>query len=72
MAVLINNTLFGLLSSCKHTLKIETAKVQVAVFPELSVAVQVTIVVPTGNEDPEGGVQTTELTPQLSVTGGVA
>ena len=30
----------------------------VAVLPDESVAVQVTVVVPIGNEEPEGGLQT--------------
>jgi hypothetical protein len=49
-----------------------TGKLHVAVFPELSVAVQVTIVVPGGNIDPEGGLHTTVGGgPQLSVATGV-
>jgi hypothetical protein len=36
------------------------------VFPEASVAVQVTVVQPTGKLDPEGGLQTTLTAPQLS------
>ena len=37
-----------------------------AVLPEASVAVQVTVVVPTGKADPEGGTQTTVTPGQLS------
>src|SRR5512134_18355 len=36
-----------------------TSKLQLVVLPERSVAVQVTVVVPTGNRLPEAGVQTT-------------
>ena len=36
-----------------------TVNVQVALFPKASVAVQVTVVVPTGNGDPDAGTQTT-------------
>ena len=39
---------------------------QLAVLPEESVAIEETSVVPTGNNEPEGGVVTT-LTKQLSV-----
>jgi len=46
-------TVAGLLSSCKHPLKAVTVKLQVAVLPEASVAVQVTVVVPTGKVCPD-------------------
>ena len=46
-------TVAGLLSSCKHPLKTVIVKLQVAVLPEASVAVQVTVVVPTGKVWPE-------------------
>lgn len=36
-------------------------------IPELSVAVQVTLVVPTGNIDPDAGLHTTFTPGQLSV-----
>ena len=36
-----------------------TVNVQVALFPKASVAVQVTVVVPTGNGDPDAGTQMT-------------
>ena len=45
-----------------------TKKVQVSVLPLLSVAMQVTMVVPTGKKLPDGGVQTTVSPVQLSVT----
>ena len=44
-----------------------TVKVQVAVFPESSVAVEVTVVVPLGKAAPEGGLLATVGVPQLSV-----
>ncbi len=44
-----------------------TVKEQVAVLPEASVAVQVTVVVPTGKQSPDGGVQLTVTPGQLSV-----
>ena len=51
----INNLLLGSLLSSKQTLNAVTVKLQVAVLPDASVAVQVTVVVPTGNGVPEGG-----------------
>ena len=47
-----------------------TANEHSAVFPARSVAVQVTVAIPTGNVLPEGGSQLTEPTPTLSVTVG--
>jgi hypothetical protein len=44
-----------------------TVNVQVAVLPEASVAVQVTVVVPFGKVEPEGGVQEKVTPGQLSV-----
>src|SRR6266480_1303605 len=50
----LNRTTFpALVSSTRHALNVVTVKLQVAVLPEASVAVQVTVVVPTGNIDPE-------------------
>jgi hypothetical protein len=46
-------------------------KVQFAVFPEASVAVQVTVVVPTGNVEPLGGEHAAVAPGQLSVGVGV-
>jgi len=40
------------------------------VLPDVSVAVQLTLVVPSGKVDPVGGVQVTETPGQLSVTAG--
>src|SRR5438128_4687072 len=53
-------------SSCSRPLKTPTVKVQVAVLLLASVAVQVTVVVPTGKQEPDGGVQTTVTPGQLS------
>jgi hypothetical protein len=45
-----------------------TVNEQLAGLPEASVAVQVTVVVPAGNDEPEGGTHVAALTPaQLSV-----
>jgi len=54
-------------SSCSLPLNTETVKLQVAVLPEASVAVQVTVVTPTGKQLPEGGLHTTTTPGQLSV-----
>ena len=48
-----------------------TVKVQVPVFVEASVAVQVTVVVPTGKVDPDAGAHTTVAPGQLSDAVGV-
>jgi hypothetical protein len=40
---------------------------QLAVFPEPSVAWQVAVVLPTGNLEPDGGLQVVAVTLQLSV-----
>ena len=44
-----------------------TVKEQVAVLPDVSVAVAVTVVVPFGNVDPDGGFATTVTPGQLSL-----
>lgn len=70
VAALNSTTLAGLLSSCRQPLNTVTVKVQLAVLPDVSAAVQVTVVVPTGKTEPLGGVHT-EVTPgQLSDTVG--
>ena len=70
VAALNKTTLAGLLSSCRQPLNTVTVKLQLAVLPDASVAVQVTVVVPTGRIEPLGGVHT-EVTPgQLSDTVG--
>jgi hypothetical protein len=43
-----------------------TVKVLVAVFPEWSVAVHVTVVVPIGNVEPDAGEQVTGTAPSMS------
>ena len=45
--------------------------VQFVVFPEVSVAVQVTVLVPFGKDEPEGGLQLRVTPGQLSVAVGV-
>ena len=47
-----------------------TVKVQLAVLPDSSVAVQVTVVVPTGKVEPEAGLQAVDAPEQLSVAVG--
>jgi hypothetical protein len=44
-----------------------TVKEHIAVLPLPSVAVQLTVVTPTGNVAPDGGLQTTVGVPKLSV-----
>ena len=53
-----------------HTSNTVTEKLQLAVFPAASVAVQVTVVDPTGTQDPLGGTQTTVTPGQLSIAVG--
>ena len=64
-------TLPGFDSSCRHKLKTFTPNVHAVVFPDTSLAVHVTEVVPTGNIEPEGGLHTTVTPGQLSVAAGV-
>ena len=59
-------TVPGFESSCKQTLNTPTLKLHVAVLPDISVAVQVTVVVPIAKQLPLGGVQTTATPGQLS------
>lgn len=73
VAALISTTLPEFTSSCRQKLKTVTEKVQEAEFPDVSVAVHVTVVVPTGKGDPEVTItpfwflQTTTTPGQLSV-----
>lgn len=62
-----SSTVAGLLSSCRQTSNAVTVKLQVAVFIDASVAVQVTVVVPMGKHEPDGGVHPTVTPGQLSV-----
>jgi len=63
--------LLGLLSSCRAVSNTCTLNEQLAVFPEASVAVQVTEVTPVAKQEPEAGVHTTETPGQLSEAVGV-
>ena len=68
----MNTTFPSLESSFRQKLKTFIGKEHVAVFPDESVAVHVTVVVPGGNTDPDGGLHTTVgAGPQLSVATGV-
>ena len=48
-----------------------TVNVQLPVWPFVAVAVQVTVVVPTLNEEPDAGTHATVVPGQLSVAAGV-
>jgi hypothetical protein len=61
-------TLPAFVSSYKHAVHTVTANPQLVVLPTASVAVQVTLVVPTAKTDPEGGTQATVAPGQLSLT----
>src|SRR5712691_9663346 len=63
---LTNTTFPGLESSCRQKLNTFTPNVHVVMLFDASVPVHVTVVVPTGNCDPEGGLHTTVGVPQLS------
>jgi hypothetical protein len=67
-----SSTLPAFVLSCKHTSNVVTTKLHIDIFPDASVPVHVTVVVPTGNVDPDGGVHTNGFAPsgQLSVTTG--
>jgi hypothetical protein len=65
-----NSTIVGVESSCKQALNTVTVKLQLAVLPELSVAVQLTVVTPRLNVEPLGGEHTLVAPGQLSVTTG--
>jgi hypothetical protein len=62
----------GFESSCTHRLATVTGNVHCAVLFDASVAVHVTVVVPTGKVAPEGGLHATVTPGQLSVAAGVA
>ena len=49
-----------------QTSKTVTVKLQLAVLPEPSVAVHVTVVMPRGRHEPEGGLQAAVTPGQLS------
>src|SRR5688500_12688100 len=68
--VLLKSTTFPALpSSCRQPLNTLTVNIQLAVLPEPLVAVQVTVVVPTGNREPLAGLHTTVAPGQLPVVG---
>ncbi len=62
-----SNTVLGLLSSCMQTSNTVAVKLQLDVLPDASVAVQLTVVVPTGKQVPVGGTQATVTPGQLSL-----
>ena len=47
-----------------------TVKLQLAVLPDISVAMQVTVVVPRGKVEPEGGLHAVDTPGQLSAAVG--
>jgi hypothetical protein len=57
-------------SSCKQTSNVLTVKLHAFVLPDVSVAVQVTVVVPSGKLEPDAGLQATVTPGQLSVATG--
>ena len=64
-------TLAGFESSCSLTSDTVTGKEQDAVFPAAAVAVQVTVVVPSGKQVPDAGAQLIVTPGQLSEAVGV-
>ena len=68
--MLNNITVAALESSCKQTSNAATLNEHVAVFPEVSVAVQVTVVMPNGKQEPDAGLQATVTPGQLSLAVG--
>jgi hypothetical protein len=67
------NTKFPVLvSSCRQKLDVVTVNEHDAVFPEASVAVQVTVVAPTASVEPDGGLQAVVTPGQLSLAVGLA
>ena len=51
-------------------MKTVTVKLHVAMLPDASVALQVTVVVPTGKQDPDGGMHDVVTPGQLSLAVG--
>lgn len=70
VAALNRTTLAELLSSCRQPLNTVTVKLQVAELPDVSVAVHVTVVVPTGKTEPLAGLHIEVPPGQLSDTVG--
>jgi hypothetical protein len=58
----------GFESSCNATSKVVIVKLHVAVLPDISVAVHVTVVTPRLKHVPDGGTHATVTIGQLSVT----
>jgi hypothetical protein len=65
-----NAAKLGFESSCIQISNVDTVNMQLAVLPAASVAVQVTVEIPIGNADPDGGVHTAVTPGQLSVAVG--
>ena len=72
VVALIKATIAGLLSSCTHRSKAVTTKLHEALFPEASVATQVTVVVPIGKQLPDAGEHARVAPGQLSAITGAA
>ena len=72
VATLIKTTIPGLLSSWTHRSNAVTTKLHDALFPEASVAVHNTVVVPIGKQLPAAGEHATVAPGQLSPTTGAA
>jgi hypothetical protein len=70
VVVLNSATTLELESSCTQALKTVAAKLHDDVLPSPSVAVQVTVVVPGGKDEPLGGTHTVITVPQLSLAAG--
>ena len=68
---MISNRVSGVLSSCKQMLNTVTVNEQFELLPDVSVAVHRTVVVPSGNVDPEGGTHAVVTPGQLSVATGL-
>jgi hypothetical protein len=66
----ISSLELGFPSSSRQMLKTVTLNVHVVRLPRASVALHVTVVVPTGKLDPGGGKQVAGAPAQLSVAGG--
>src|ERR1041384_42083 len=73
VSALTSTTFPGLLSSTRHRLNTFSLKPQCATLPAASVAVQFTVVEPTGKVEPVGGLHVTARPlAQLSVAAGYA
>jgi len=70
VVTLINTTIAGLLSSWTHKSNAVTTKLHDVLFPDASVAVHDTVVVPIGKQLPAAGEQAKVAPGQLSATTG--